>query len=280
MDSVEISGLIVLGAGPKGVALAAKRAAMRAVGIEVPGFVVIDGNSIGAHWSGEHGYSDGVQALCTPPLKDVGFPYPGRNDLERRLSHEMLRFSWQAFLVTEIGELAFADWVDRGQPSPEHSVFRTYLEWVADQVRRLEPGADPFQIGSPIESLSAADGRWVAQLANGKAYEAAGLVVTGPGSPREFIRRPENSENFFDGASFWTEKGRKAMEGVPEDDVAVCVIGTGETAGAVVTEFCRRLGRGVDIHVISRTGIVYTRGESYEENRRFSTPSGWNEEDG
>lgn len=280
MDDVGKAGLIVVGAGPKGVALAAKRAAMRAMGIDVPELVVIDGKEIGAHWSGSHGYSDGSQALCTPPLKDVGFPYPGGSDHERALSQEMLRFSWQRFLVTKVGDLAFADWIDRGQPSPEHSVFRRYLEWVADEVRSLEAGRDPFQIGSPIESLTATSGGWNAKLANGREFTSAGLVVTGPGSPREFILRPENSSRFFDGASFWTAKGREAMDRVPEDGAAVCVIGTGETAAAVVTEFCRRLGRGVDIHVISRTGIVYTRGESYDENRRFSSPSGWNEAEG
>lgn len=273
-------GLIVLGAGPKGVALAAKRAAMRALDMDVPDLVVIDGNGVGAHWSGDHGYSDGSQALCTPPLKDVGFPYPGRNDRERELSREMLRFSWQTFLVTEIGNLAFADWVDRGQPSPEHTVFRTYLEWVSAEVRSLESPQDPFQIGSPIESLSSTDGKWIAKLANGDQFEGIGLVVTGPGSPREFILRPEKAGSFFDGSSFWTTEGQQAMDRVPDDGGAVCVIGTGETAGAVVTEFCRRLGRGTDIHIISRTGIVYTRGESYDENRRFSTPSGWNEAEG
>jgi hypothetical protein len=64
--------LAVLGAGPKGLAIAAKRAALARSGGEVPDLVLVDREGVAANWSGAAGYTDGRQRLSTAPEKDVG----------------------------------------------------------------------------------------------------------------------------------------------------------------------------------------------------------------
>ena len=58
--------ILVLGAGPKPLALAAKREAVRAQGWEVPELVVFDKAGIAANWAGRR-LHDGRQELGTPP---------------------------------------------------------------------------------------------------------------------------------------------------------------------------------------------------------------------
>jgi len=69
------SRLIVLGAGPKAIAITAKSAVLKDLGWSVPNIVVLEKNNVAAHWSGEYGFTDGKQLLGTPPEKDIGFPY-------------------------------------------------------------------------------------------------------------------------------------------------------------------------------------------------------------
>src|SRR6185503_10373368 len=67
--------LAVIGAGPKGVAIAVKLEALRRAGFSVPRLVLIDRQGVAANWSGGQGYTDGQMPLSTPPEKDLGFPY-------------------------------------------------------------------------------------------------------------------------------------------------------------------------------------------------------------
>src|SRR5690242_609813 len=67
--------LLIIGAGPKGIALAAKRAALLRVGLSAPRIVIVDYKGVVANWSGQFGFTDGRQLLGTRPEKDIGFPY-------------------------------------------------------------------------------------------------------------------------------------------------------------------------------------------------------------
>jgi len=69
--------LAVVGAGPKGIAIAAKARALKAAGLGAPRVVVIDPGAVAGNWSGRQGYTSGLLPLGTPPEKDVGFPYAG-----------------------------------------------------------------------------------------------------------------------------------------------------------------------------------------------------------
>jgi len=58
----------------------------------------------------------------------------------------------------------------------------------------------------------------------------------------------------------------------------VGVIGSGETAASIVMTLVQQLAhREVRIFIINRQGCLFSRGESYDENRRYSDPSEWSE---
>lgn len=71
--------VVVIGAGPKGLAIAAKCTAYRECGYEVPWLTVIDRIGPGANWGGDAGYTDGHRLLCTFPERDVGYPYADKD---------------------------------------------------------------------------------------------------------------------------------------------------------------------------------------------------------
>ena len=146
-----LASLAVVGAGPKGLAIAAKRAALARTGRKVPDLVLIDRAGVAANWSGTSGYTDGRQPLSTPPEKDVGFPYaPSWGPASGQVSDEVRRRSWQRYLIDQGG---LADWVDRGQPRPDHRAWHRYLRWVAEQLR-VEP------VPAEVVGIDLADGRW------------------------------------------------------------------------------------------------------------------------
>ncbi len=127
--------LLVLGAGPKAVAIAAKRAVLAQLGYAVPRVQVVDYQGVAAHWSGVFGYTDGRQQLGTRPEKDIGFPYAstcwGSAKLNNTLSKKMLLLSWQSYLVAND---KYSDWIDRGRTRPTHGEWSSYIRWVAENI--------------------------------------------------------------------------------------------------------------------------------------------------
>jgi mycobactin lysine-N-oxygenase len=251
------ANLAVVGAGPKGLAIAAKRAALAGTGIEVPDLVLIDRAGVAANWLGTSGYTDGRQPLSTPPDKDVGYPYAaGWGPASGRVSDEVRRWSWQRYLIDQGG---LADWVDRGQPRPSHRQWHRYLRWVAGQLR-VEP------------VLADVDGR---RTPTGEPLEmdCDGLVLTGPGTPLRLLGQPDHHPRILDGRSFWTA-GEALAGGGP---VEVCVVGSGETAGSITGALVGLLPEGSVVELVSDHGVLYTRGEGFTENRMYSNPdaAGW-----
>jgi mycobactin lysine-N-oxygenase len=55
----------------------------------------------------------------------------------------------------------------------------------------------------------------------------------------------------------------------------VCVIGSGETAASVVISLLGTSHKRSVIDVVTSRGVLYSRGESYEENRLYSDPGEW-----
>lgn len=262
------STLAVLGAGPKGIAIAAKRAALSQTGWEVPDLLLIDREGVAANWSGAAGYTDGRQRLSTAPEKDVGFPYAHTWGADsERISHQMSRWSWQSYLVHDDG---FADWVDRGRPRPTHRQWAQYLRWVASQI----PVAPLL---AEVDRIDLADGRWrlAVRTPTGEQLDVDcdGLVLTGPGTPLRLPGQPDDHPRILDGRSFWTSQDALGHGG----PVEVCVIGNGETAGSIATALLGVLPEGSTIELVSDHGVLYTRGESFTENRLYSDPvaAGW-----
>jgi mycobactin lysine-N-oxygenase len=69
--------LAVIGAGPKGIAIAAKARALATAGLAAPRVMLVDPGPVAGNWSGQQGYTSGLLSLGTPPEKDIGFPYAG-----------------------------------------------------------------------------------------------------------------------------------------------------------------------------------------------------------
>src|SRR5258708_23496633 len=63
--------LLVVGAGPKAIALAAKREVLAKLGLPVPELVIADFQGVAAHWSWPSGFPAGSQLLATPPDTDI-----------------------------------------------------------------------------------------------------------------------------------------------------------------------------------------------------------------
>ena len=110
--------LAVVGAGPKGIAIAAKARALAAAGLDAPRVVLVDPGAVAGNWSGQQGYTNGRLPLGTPAEKDVGFPYADSwGAASAAVTAAMADYTWQRHLVARG---AYADWVDRGRLRPTH----------------------------------------------------------------------------------------------------------------------------------------------------------------
>jgi len=120
----------VVGAGPKGIAIAAKARALAAAGLPAPRVVLVDRGEVAGNWSGRQGYTSGLLPLGTPPEKDVGYPYAaGWGDASADVVAAMAEYSWQRHLIRHG---AYSDWVDRGRMRPAHRQWNVYLREVAE----------------------------------------------------------------------------------------------------------------------------------------------------
>jgi len=256
--------LAVIGAGPKGVAIAVKLEALRRVGFSVPRLVLIDRQGVATNWMGGHGYTDGQMPLGTSPEKDLGFPYLanwGRRSGE--VSALMRASSWQSFLIAKG---IYSDWVDRGAPRPTHRQWSKYIRWCLAQTPSRP-------LLSQVRSIGLAGERWLlsCETAGGgvTSVECDGLVITGPGTPIHVSGQPEDHPRVFDGRTFWLHT--KELSHLP-GPVHVCLIGTGETAASIAMALLGLLKSGSSVEVVTPQGVLYSRGESFWENRLYSNP--------
>lgn len=254
--------LLVVGAGPKAMAVAAKAYVLRELGLPAPRVTVVEPHAVGGNWLPGGGWTNGRHRLGTSPEKDIGFPYHstwarGHN---RAIDKAMTAFGWTSFLI-ERG--TYAEWIDRGRPSPEHHLWARYLQWVAEK-------ASVELVAGTVRTISAAAGGWRVTVvdADGSTadIEAERLMITGPGSSR---RAPADHPKVLSIADFWDLVGRCRL---PVSSRAA-VIGGGETAASAMDELVRH--EVLTVSVISPAATIYTRGESYFENSLFSDPAKW-----
>ncbi|MFB7877924.1 MULTISPECIES: SidA/IucD/PvdA family monooxygenase [unclassified Nocardia] len=254
--------LLVVGAGPKAMAVAAKAQVLRQLGLPAPEVVVIESHAVGGNWLPTGGWTDGQHRLGTSPEKDVGFPYHsswarGHN---RAINEAMMGYSWTSFLV-ERG--TYAEWVDRGRPSPHHHVWAKYLQWVA-----RKSGVEV--VHATVRTISAAAQGWEVLVVDADGAESRlqsdALMITGPGnSGRALADHPK----MLSIAEFWDLVGRRELPSTSR----AAVIGGGETAGSAMDELVRH--DVLTVSVISPAATIYTRGESYFENSLYSDPGKW-----
>ncbi len=269
--------LLVLGAGPKGIAIAAKNAIMRQLGYDVPRVVLVERQGVASHWSGDFGFTDGKQPLGTRPEKDIGYPYASTcwetDQLNTAINKKMLLLSWHSYLIENGGR--YADWVDRGRLSPTHGEWARYIQWVAQHI-------DLELYTAEVEAINSIDEHTRWQLAcsesgSGKKLllEGDGLVITGPGKALTIPGQPDDHPRVLDGASFWLHvEDFVRMRGTIERPLTIGIIGIGETAAAIALALIDALREQVFIEVISPYGVLYSRDEGFEENKLFSDPDG------
>ena len=254
--------LAVVGAGPKGIAIAAKARAVAAAGLCAPRVVLVERGPVAGNWSGRHGYTNGLLSLGTPAEKDLGFPYADSWGLaSSEVTAAMAQYSWQRHLI---GLGMYADWVDRGRLRPAHRQWSAYLRDVAGK-------AAAEIVAGEVTGLEADGEQWQLTLDQGKVVGADGVVFTGAGPPIRVAGQPREHPRVFDGRSYWL------AEPVVDEQVArsVCVIGSGETAASVVISLLRKAHKRSTIDVLTSRGVLYSRGESYDENRFYSDPGDW-----
>jgi mycobactin lysine-N-oxygenase len=255
--------LAVVGAGPKGIAIAAKARALAAAGLPVPRVVLVDRGPAAGNWSGRQGYTSGLLPLGTPPEKDIGYPYAaGWGDASADVVAAMAEYSWHRHLIRHG---AYTDWVDRGRLRPTHRAWSAYLREVAD-------AAEAEIVSGVVTGLEVTGGdRWEVRLAAGAAIAADGLVMTGAGPAITVPGQPHDHPRVLDGRTYWLA----AHELNHQRAQNVCVIGSGETAASVVIDLVKRFHKRSTIDVLTARGVLYSRGESYDENRFYSDPADW-----
>jgi mycobactin lysine-N-oxygenase len=255
--------LAVVGVGPKGIAIAAKARALAAAGLPVPRVVLVDRGQAAGNWSGRQGYTNGLLPLGTPPEKDIGYPYAaGWGDASAGVVAAMAEYSWQRHLIRHD---AYSDWVDRGRMRPTHRAWSAYLREVAD-------AAQAEIVSGVVTGLEVTGGdRWEVRLAAGDEITADGLVITGAGPAITVPGQPRDHPRVLDGRTYWLA----AHELNHQRAHNVCVIGSGETAASVVIDLVKRFHKRSTIDVLTARGVLYSRGESYDENRFYSDPADW-----
>jgi mycobactin lysine-N-oxygenase len=254
--------LAVIGAGPKGIAIAAKARALAAVGLEAPRVVLVDRSAVAGNWSGQQGYTSGLLPLGTPPEKDVGFPYADSwGAASSAVTAAMASFSWQRHLTARG---VYADWVDRGRLRPTHRQWSAYLREVAES-------AEAEIVAGEVVGLEVDGERWRLTVESGEAISADGAVFTGVGPPITVAGQPQEHPRVFDGRSYWLHE-RTLKKQLAE---SVCVIGSGETAASVVISLVKKAHKRSTVDVLTSRGVLYSRGESHDENRFYSDPGDW-----
>ena len=258
--------LAVIGAGPKGIAIAAKARALAAAGLDAPRVVLIDRSAVAGNWTGKQGYTSGLLPLGTPPEKDVGFPYAHSwGAATAAVTDAMAQYSWPRHLIAHG---VYADWVDRGRLRPTHRQWSFYLREVAERARAEV-------VAGEVTGLEADGERWRLTLGDGETVWADGVVCTGAGPPIRVPGQPRGHPHVLDGRDYWMRV--RAMDKAMGKRVAhsACVIGSGETAASVVISLLNSSPKHSTLDVVTSRGILYSRGESHEENRYYSDPGDW-----
>jgi mycobactin lysine-N-oxygenase len=148
---------------------------------------------------------------------------------------------------------------------PTHRAWSAYLREVAD-------AAEAEIVSGVVTGLEVTGGdRWEVRLAAGAEIAADGLVITGAGPAITVPGQPHDHPRVLDGRTYWLA----AHELNHQRAQNVCVIGSGETAASVVIDLVKRFHKRSTIDVLTARGVLYSRGESYDENRFYSDPADW-----
>jgi len=263
------SDILVVGAGAKAAALAAKVHTINTLGLAEISMTVIEKTEPAASWLGRNGMTSGEEPLAIPPIKDVGFPYQSSRqfgEVGDEIDAALLPLTWQRFAMERH---EYAAWVNSGSPSVMHRDYGEYLGWVLE---RATEGISIYD--GRVTEVSVAGGQesWQAEVderrrpEDPESHRGRVLVLTGPGVHRHFPHDPEVESRVFH-----CDSRREELARVPEDEeVEIAIIGGGESALSALV-FLRDLRPQARLTVYTPT-LPLSRGESFLENRVFADP--------
>src|ERR1700744_3074526 len=167
------SDLLIVGAGAKAAAIAAKVDALNRLGLADLTVTIVEKTEPAASWLGLNGMTPGEEPLAVPPIKDVGFPYRSSRQFPEvgdELDAALLPLSWQRHSI-ERGE--YAPWVNSGAPPILHRNYGTYLGWVLE---RATEGVTTIAGRVVAVSLDEDRRHWVIDVEGGEDEEPRRLV--------------------------------------------------------------------------------------------------------
>ena len=258
--------LLVVGAGAKATALAAKIHALNTLGAGPFALTIVEATELAASWLGRNGMTSGEEPLAIPPIKDIGFPYQSSKtfgELGEELDRAMMPFTWQQYMI---GKGEYARWVNAGSPAVQHRDYGRYLTWVLSQATA---GVTIVRGRVTQVSLPGQGERWRVEVlapAGKRQYECDALVLTGPGVHRALPHDPAAAARIFHCDSRRGELARIPLE--QSSDIAI--VGGGESALSAVA-FLRDFRPAARMTVYTPM-LPLSRGESFLENRVFSNP--------
>ncbi|MGI3899924.1 MAG: hypothetical protein ACRYGP_33155 [Janthinobacterium lividum] len=258
--------LAVIGGGPKGVAVAAKAAALRDVGYDAPTVVIFEEASIGAAWDGSSGYTNGETLLCTPAAHDLGYPYDHLSHDPRVATIMARRFSWHEYLNSIPG--AYQEWVSRGQRPPTHKAFAAYLRRAATQSGAV------IRTGKVVQlSFDGGLSAWTVVLGDGTSHQFDGVVVTGSGPPLAAL--PGADARVLNGRDMWSNPTALLGTLISTREPRAVVIGSGGTAGAAAAWLVQHGGRRFPVVMVGRQPTIAVRAPTYFETRLLGNNVAW-----
>lgn len=268
------SDILIVGAGAKAAALAAKVHTINALGLAEISMTVIEKTEPAASWKGRNGMTSGEEPLAIPPIKDVGFPYQSSRlfgALGDEIDAALLPFTWQRYAMERH---EWAAWVNSGSPSVLHRDYGEYLSWVLE---RATEGVGVFDGRVTEVTLPDEHDAWQVEVAErGRPQDperqaGRNLVLTGPGVHRHFPHDPDVESRVFH-----CDSRREEFTRVPEGEaVEIAIVGGGESALSALV-FLRDLRPAARLTIYTPT-LPLSRGESFLENRVFADPDnvGW-----
>jgi mycobactin lysine-N-oxygenase len=266
--------LLVVGAGAKATALAAKIHALNTLGAGPFALTIIEATEVAASWLGRNGMTSGEEPLAIPPIKDIGFPYQSARafgELGAALDRAMVPYTWQQYMI---GKGEYARWVNAGSPAVQHRDYGRYLTWVLSQATA---GVTIVRGRVTRVSLPAPTERWtvdVTEPSSQRQYECDALVLTGPGVHRALPHDADAGARIFH-----CDSRRGELARIPEHSSDIAIVGGGESALSAVA-FLRDFRPAARMTVYTPL-LPLSRGESFLENRVFSDPDAvsWSELD-
>lgn len=252
--------IVIIGCGPKALAIYAKAKVLGVLGYSVPEIVIIEKNDVGANWSGSYGYTDGKAILGISPFKDIGFPYESK--FGKEVDEAMVQYSFITHLKKEN---RFTAWVDGGILPIRHSDFARYLNWLVKVL-------DIKIIFGEVFKLNASGDKWEVLYKTKENEEKIicdSVVVTGPGGVRKTVDYPQHPK-IYDAKDFWLRV--KEFNNLFNEKIAI--VGGGTSSGSMFERLMPLLDVGTHVDWHTRRGL-FTRSENFSNNQFFSYPEDW-----